>query len=364
MPGTYSSLYRRLHHIEKWLTISNLIQRKKLECLFSPTSLGAQLLLHSVLVRWAHLSIYDAGVQCLICGGAGAKAWSRRDMNSVDCAKITIMNITGAAMSVQQRNNVQVAGEGPVTMVFAHGFGCDLNMWRFFAPSFQDRYRTVLFDLVGGGKSDLSAYDRKKYGSLHGYAADVLDIVDEFADSAVIYVGHSVSAMIGMLAAIERPDCFAANVMIGPSPSFIDDGEYVGGFTRADIEELLEALESNYLGWSSTMAPAIMGSPEHPDLAQELTNSFCRTDPEIAKHFARATFMADHRAELLRVTTPTLIVQSNDDLLAPMTVGEYMNSKIAGSTLSIVENVGHCPHLSAPGASKEATEDFLRRLEL
>jgi sigma-B regulation protein RsbQ len=265
-------------------------------------------------------------------------------------------------MSVQQRNNVQVSGQGPVTMIFAHGFGCDLNMWRFFAPSFADRYRTVLFDLVGGGKSDLSAYDRNKYDSLTGYAADVLEIIDEFSDDPVVYVGHSVSAMIGMLAAIKRPECFAANVMVGPSPSFINDGDYVGGFTRTDIEELLEALESNYLGWSSTMAPVIMGSPEQPDLAQELTNSFCRTDPEIAKHFARVTFFADHRADLVKVTTPTLIVQSNDDLLAPLSVGDFMHSKIAGSALSVVENVGHCPHLSAPGPSKEATERFLNGL--
>ena len=262
-------------------------------------------------------------------------------------------------MSVKHRNNVQVSGEGPETMLFAHGFGCDLNMWRQFTPSFSNRYRTVLFDLVGGGQSDLSAYDRTKYGSLSGYADDVLEIIEEFADRPVIYVGHSVSAMIGMLAAIKRPDLFAANVMIGPSPSFIDDGDYVGGFTRSDIDELLDTLESNYLGWSSTMAPAIMGSPEQPELADQLTNSFCRTDPEIARHFARVTFLADHRADLSRVTTPTLIVQSSDDLLAPLSVGEYMQHAIAGSVLSVVKNVGHCPHLSAPGPSKAATEVFL-----
>lgn len=265
-------------------------------------------------------------------------------------------------MSVKRRNNVQVSGQGTVTMLFAHGFGCDLNMWRQFAPSFASRYRTVLFDLVGGGQSDLSAYDRDKYGSLSGYADDVLEIIEEFANGPVIHVGHSVSAMIGMLAAIKRPDLFAANVMIGPSPSFIDDGDYVGGFTRADIDELLEALESNYLGWSSTMAPAIMGAPEQPELAEQLTNSFCRTDPEIARHFARVTFLADHRADLSRVTTPTLIVQSSDDLLAPLAVGAYMQRAIARSALSVVKNVGHCPHLSAPGPSKEATETFLQTL--
>jgi len=269
-----------------------------------------------------------------------------------------------AAMAVRIRNNVQVFGDGPVTMVFAHGFGCDQTMWRYLAPRFQDRYQTVLFDLVGSGRSDLSAYDYGKYGSLHGYATDVLEIVDEVTSTPVIYVGHSVSAMIGMLAALEAPGKFAANVMVGPSPSFINDGDYVGGFSRTDIDGLLETLESNYLGWSSTMAPAIMGAPDQPELSDELTNSFCRTNPDIAKHFARVTFLADHRAELTRVTTPTLILQSNEDLLAPLVVGEYMHRKIPQSVLSIVENVGHCPHLSAPSASIDATEAFLQGLAL
>jgi len=267
-------------------------------------------------------------------------------------------------MSVRIRSNVHVQGDGPSTIVFAHGFGCDQNMWRLFAPSFADRYQTILFDLVGGGESDLTAYDRAKYGSLHGYAADVLEIVEEFAAGPVIYVGHSVSSIIGMLAAIKAPKKFAANVMIGPSPSFINDGTYVGGFTRSDIDELLQTLESNYLGWSSTMAPAIMGAPSGPEMGAELTNSFCRTNPEIAKHFARVTFLADHRAELSKVTTPTLIVQSDDDLLAPIGVGQYMHERISNSTLSIVANVGHCPHLSAPGPSKSATEAFLKNLGL
>ncbi|SAL83052.1 alpha/beta hydrolase [Caballeronia terrestris] len=267
-------------------------------------------------------------------------------------------------MSIRTRNNVHVHGTGPATIMFAHGFGCDQNMWRYMTPTFGERYRTILFDLVGSGNSDLRAYDRAKYGSLHGYATDLLEILDEVATGPVIYVGHSVSATIGMLAAIKSPERFAANVMVGPSPSFINDGDYVGGFTRRDIEDLLETLESNYLGWSSTMAPAIMGSPEQPELAEELTNSFCRTDPDIAKHFARVTFFADHRADLTRVTTPTLIVQSNDDLLAPLAVGEYMHRAIPNSTLSVVENVGHCPHLSAPCASIDVTKKFLRELAL
>ncbi|MDR5763104.1 alpha/beta hydrolase [Caballeronia sp. LZ035] len=265
-------------------------------------------------------------------------------------------------MSVLKRNNVQVLGSGPATMAFSHGFGCDQSMWRFVAPTFEGRYRTVLFDLVGSGGSDLASYDYTKYGALSGYADDVLEVLDETATGPVIFVGHSVSATIGMLAALRAPERFAANVMVGPSPSFINDGEYHGGFTRADVEELLETLENNFLGWSSTMAPAIMGAPEQPHLRDELVNSFCRTDPDIAKHFARVTFLADHRAELSRVSTPTLIVQSDDDFLAPVCVGEYMHRTIPGSRLAIVRNIGHCPHLSAPSASVDAIEGFLHEV--
>ncbi|WP_350029083.1 alpha/beta hydrolase [Caballeronia sp. GAFFF1] len=267
-------------------------------------------------------------------------------------------------MDILKRHNVYVDGTGTTTMMFAHGFGCDQNMWRHFAPAFAQRYRTILFDLVGSGDSDLTAYDRAKYSTLEGHADDVLEIVEQLSTGPVIFVGHSVSTMIGMLAAIKSPEQFAANVMIGPSPSFINDGNYVGGFERSDIEELLDTLESNYLGWSSTMAPSVMGAPEQPELAQELTNSFCRTDPGIAKHFARVTFLSDHRADLARVTTPTLIIQSNDDLLAPVSVGEFMRDVIPGSRLAMVENVGHCPHLSAPGPCIDATEDFLKQLAL
>ncbi|WP_250475618.1 alpha/beta hydrolase [Caballeronia sp. GAFFF1] len=266
-------------------------------------------------------------------------------------------------MNPLTRNNVRIEGRGPA-MIFAHGFGCDQTMWRFLAPTLAQRYTTILFDLVGSGKSELSAYDRDRYASLRGHAADVIEILDELNCPEAIFVGHSVSATIGMLAAIERPDRFSANVMIGPSPSFINDGDYVGGFTREDIEGLLETLEHNYLGWASTMAPAIMGVPDKPELRDELTNSFCRTDPEIAKHFARVTFLADHRADLSRVTTPTLIVQSDDDFLAPVGVGRYMSEMIPGSALSIVRNIGHCPHLSSPDASIDAMVGFLRERNL
>ena len=266
-------------------------------------------------------------------------------------------------MSVQQRNNVQVTGDGPATMVFVHGFGCDQNMFRFVAPSYASRYRTVLLDLVGSGNSDLKAYDRQKYSTLQGYADDIIEVLDEFATGPVVFVGHSVSAMMGMLADLKAPGRIAAHVMIGPSPCYINDGDYVGGFTRQDIEGLLETLESNYLGWSSNMAPAIMGAPDKPELGRELTNSFCRTDPEIAKQFARVTFMSDHRADLARLQTPALILQCSEDLIAPRTVGDYMHRTMPNSTLHIIDNVGHCPHLSEPDASVAAINDYLRTLQ-
>ena len=262
-------------------------------------------------------------------------------------------------MTVQQRNNVKVSGNGPATLFFAHGFGCDQNMWRLVQPAYAKRYRTVLFDLVGWGMSDLSAYDKKKYDTLQGYADDLQDIAEEFAQGPCVLVGHSVSAMIGMLADIKAPGLFRAHAMIGPSPCYVNDGDYVGGFERKDIDSLLETLESNYLGWSSNMAPAIMGAPNRPELGVELTNSFCRTDPEIAKHFARVTFLSDNRADLPKLATPTLILQSSDDLIAPVTVGQYLQRVLPHGTLKIIDNVGHCPHLSAPGASTDAINAFL-----
>jgi sigma-B regulation protein RsbQ len=264
-------------------------------------------------------------------------------------------------MNIQRRNNVHVVGNGPATMVLAHGFGCDQTMWRYLTPVFEDRFRLVLFDLVGSGNSDLSAYDREKYGRLHGYADDLLEIIDEFAQGPVVMVGHSVSAMIGMLATIAKPERFASHIMVAPSPCYINDGDYVGGLTAEDVEGLLDTLESNYLGWSSTMAPAIMGAPDQPELGEELTNSFCRTDPEIAKHFARVTFLSDHREDLAKSPTPSLILQCSDDLIAPLSVGEYMQRTMPNGTLTIVQNVGHCPHMSAPSESAQAIDGYLRQ---
>jgi sigma-B regulation protein RsbQ len=262
-------------------------------------------------------------------------------------------------VSLEKRNNVHIFGRGPATMFFGHGFGCDQNMWRLLAPRYAERYRVVLFDLVGSGGSDLAAYDRVRYDSLHGYADDMLELAHAFAEGPSIFVGHSVSAMIGLLANVKEPAAYVAQIMIGPSPCYINDGDYVGGFTRGDIESLLGTLESNYLGWSSNMAPVIMGAPEQPELGVELTNSFCRTDPDIALQFARVTFLSDVRAEVPKLRAPALIVQCNDDVIAPVQVGEFLHRELPRSTLSIIDNIGHCPHLSAPSATATAIDEFL-----
>jgi sigma-B regulation protein RsbQ len=262
-------------------------------------------------------------------------------------------------LNIEQRNNIRIHGDGPVTMVLAHGFGCDQSMWRFFVPAFRDRYRIVLFDLVGSGNSDLSAYDHDKYATLHGHAQDVIDIIDHCGGGPVIFVGHSVSAMIGVLASIAAPEKFAANIMVGPSACHIDHEGYHGGFSLADIHDLLDTMDSNYLGWSSMIAPKIMGAPDQPALGEELSNSFCRTDPVIAKHFARVTFLSDHRAELPKSTVPTLILQCSDDLIAPPEVGAFIHQAIPRSKLVMIENTGHCPHLSAPNASVAAIREFV-----
>lgn len=265
-------------------------------------------------------------------------------------------------MSTLLRNNVRIVGEGPATMVFAHGFGCDQNMWRLLAPRYAARFRTVTFDLVGSGSSDLAAYDAGKYASLAGYADDLIEIVDEVATGPVIFVGHSVSAMIGLLAGVKAPTKIAAHVMIGPSPGYINDGDYIGGFTRPDIDGLLDMLESNYLGWASSMGPAIMGAPDQPELGTELTASFCRTDPQIARQFARVTFLSDNRADVAHLAAPVLVIQSAEDIIAPVSVGEYLQRWLPDCTLAVVDNVGHCPHLSAPDACAAAIDAFLARL--
>jgi sigma-B regulation protein RsbQ len=265
-------------------------------------------------------------------------------------------------VTITERNNVRVSGSGGRAMLFAHGFGCDQNMWRFVVPAFENDYRVVLFDHVGAGRSDISSYSREKYGTLDGYAIDVLEICEELGLEDVIFVGHSVSAMIGVLAARRQPARFEALILVGPSPRYINDDDYVGGFSRSDIEELLDSLDSNYLGWSAAMAPAIMGNPERPELGSELANSFCRTDPEIAGHFARVTFLSDNREDLSVVNIPTLILQCSDDIIAPPSVGEFVHAQMPRSELVQLKAIGHCPNLSAPEETTAAIKEFLGRL--
>ena len=262
--------------------------------------------------------------------------------------------------TVLARNNVKVLGQGTQPMLFAHGFGCDQNMWRFVTPAFERDYRIILFDYVGSGKSDLDAYDAERYGTLAGYAEDVLDICRALDLREVIFVGHSVSSMVGVLAANQEPDRFARLILVGPSPRYINDGaDYVGGFERADIEGLLETMEKNYIGWANFLAPAIMKNPDRPGLSEELEESFCSTDPIIARRFAEATFFADNRADLAVVRIPSLIMQCSDDMIAPLAVGDYLNRALPGSSLVVLRATGHCPHMSHPEETIQVIRDYL-----
>ncbi len=262
-------------------------------------------------------------------------------------------------MTVEKRNNVNIIGKGKQAILFAHGYGCDQNMWRFITPAFLDEYKIVLIDHVGSGKSDCTLYTKIKYATLQGYADDLLEICENLKLSDVILVAHSVSTMIGLLAAKKKPDLFKNLVMIGPSPRYINDDEYFGGFSEEDINEMVETLDSNYLGWSSAITPVIMGNPDKPELTEELKNSFCQNDPEIAKHFARVTFLGDNRKDILDLKTPTLIIQCSNDIIAPVKVGKYLHDKIKNSKMEILETTGHCPHLSNPKETIQLIKNYL-----
>ncbi|HUQ83217.1 MAG TPA: alpha/beta hydrolase [Gemmatimonadaceae bacterium] len=261
--------------------------------------------------------------------------------------------------TIVARNNVRVFGRGTQPMLFVHGFGCDQNMWRFVTPAFENDYRIVLFDYVGSGNSDLGAYDRDRYASLDGYAQDVLDVCRDLDLQDVIFVGHSVSGMVGLLAANQEPERFARLVMVGPSPRYVNDDGYVGGFERKDIEGLLETMEHNYIGWANFLAPAVIKNPDRPELTQELTESFCSTDPVIARQFAEATFLSDNRADLALATVPSLIMQCSDDMIAPVDVGEYLARTLPGSTLRVMRATGHCPHMSHPDETIAVIKEYL-----
>lgn len=262
-------------------------------------------------------------------------------------------------MDPLSRHNVNVSGRGGRSMMFAHGFGCDQNMWRFVAPAFEETHRVILFDHVGCGKADRSAWDPERHSTLQGYADDVVDIARALAVTDGIFVGHSVSAMIGILAARAAPELFGKLVLIGPSPCYINDGDYRGGFERSDIEELMTFMDSNFLGWSAALTPQIMANPDRPDLTEELNNSFCRTDPDIAKQFARVTFLSDNRDDLEGVKLPVLILQCSDDLIAPASVGAYVHERLAASDLVTLKATGHCPNLSAPEETVEAIRAWI-----
>ena len=271
-------------------------------------------------------------------------------------------NSTTGNTDVYAKNNVHVLGDADApTIMLAHGFGCDQNLWRLITARLIPRFRVVLFDHVGSGASDPSAWDESRYSSLEGYADDILDIVAQLDLTDVVFVGHSVAAMMGVLAVAADPSRFAGLVLLTPSPCYLDDGDYRGGFSRADIGELLDSLESNYLGWSRAMAPNIMGTPDRPELGDELTESFCRTDPARALVFARTTFLSDNRSDLERVSIPTLVIECAHDTLAPREVGDYVHRKITGSELVTLDANGHCPHLSAPDATANAIAEFASR---
>jgi sigma-B regulation protein RsbQ len=270
-----------------------------------------------------------------------------------------LASATAYMTDVLARNNVKVLGRGTQPMLFAHGFGCDQNMWRFITPAFENDYKLVLFDYVGAGKSDWSAYDPQRYSTLDGYVQDVLDVCRALDLRDVIFVGHSVSSMVGVLAAKREPDRFSRLIMVGPSPRYINDGDYVGGFERPDIEGLLDLMDRNYIGWANFLAPVIMKNDDRPELTRELHESFCSTDPKIARRFAETTFFADNRGDLPDVTVPSLIMQCSEDAIAPAEVGRYLYRTMPNSTLRLMKATGHCPHISHPDETIEAIREYL-----
>jgi sigma-B regulation protein RsbQ len=263
--------------------------------------------------------------------------------------------------AIRARNNVHFSGRGERTMMFAHGFGCDQTMWRFVAPAFEADYRVVVFDYVGCGKSDWTAWDAQRYGSLLGYAKDVLDIMSAFDLHDVVFVGHSVSAMIGILASIEAPERFSHLIHIGPSPRYVNDAGYIGGFERKDIEGLLELMDKNYVGWAAFLAPVVMKNPGQTELTEELQASFCATDPRVTRQFARVTFLSDNRSDLAKVTVRSLILQCSEDSIAPDSVGRYLQGALREATLWQMSATGHCPHMSHPDETVALMKRYLQQ---
>ncbi len=261
--------------------------------------------------------------------------------------------------NIVKRNNVKNFGEGKQPLVFAHGFGCDQNMWRFITPSFEKDYKIILFDYVGCGGSDLTAFNAERYASLHGYAQDIVEVCEALNIKNAIFVGHSVSCMIGLLASLQSPQLFTKLIMVGPSPCYINDGDYFGGFTKKDIQGLLDTMDKNYIGWANFLAPAIMANSEKPELGNELKQSFCSTDPVIARRFAETTFFADNREDLKKIKIPSLIMQCAEDIIAPVQIGHYLKDNMPQSSLRLMKATGHCPHMSAPDETVLLIKEFL-----
>jgi sigma-B regulation protein RsbQ len=263
------------------------------------------------------------------------------------------------SQAILRRNNVHVKGRGKSPMVFAHGFGCDQDMWRFVAPAFEDDHRTVLFDYAGCGKSDWSAWNPQRYGSLQGYVQDLVEVCDALDLRGAVFVGHSVSAMIGLLASVQRPALFERMVLLGPSPAYVNEGAYRGGFERPEIEGLLDLMEKNFLGWAAFLAPVVMKNQDQPERVRELQQSFCAADPRVTREFARTTFLSDNRADLPQVSVPSLVLQCSEDAIAPLAVGEYVARNLPRSTLRIMKATGHCPHMSHPAETIALMKEYL-----
>ena len=262
-------------------------------------------------------------------------------------------------IDVLKRNNVNIIGKGDKVILFAHGFGCSQNAWKRIISSFAEEYKLVLFDYVGAGKSDISAYDNSRYNSLDGYAMDIIEICDELKIKDAIFIGHSVSAMIGALVAIKHPCIFKKLIFIAPSPCYINEEGYVGGFEKEDIDALLELMENDFASFTKSMVPVIVANPSQPELADEMENNFCTTDKEILKQFARITFLSDNRKDLPDIPVESLTLQCSEDIIAPTEVGKYINENTPKNKLVILQATGHCPHMSAPEETINNIKSFL-----
>jgi sigma-B regulation protein RsbQ len=262
--------------------------------------------------------------------------------------------------TIQRRNNICISGQGGRPLMFVHGLGCDQRMWRYVAPTFEPDYKVIKLDLVGCGQSELAAFNPDRYSKLEGYAQDILDAIEALDLHDLTFVGHSVSSMLGAIAAIRQPERFSKLIMVAPSPCYLNHPpDYLGGFDRQDIEELIDMMDKNYMGWASFLAPLAMGNSDSPQLAQELEHSFCSTDPITAKSFAKVTFYSDCRPLLPKIVTPCLVLQCSEDALVPEPIGEYLHHHIPHSSYIKMKATGHCPHLSNPVETAAVIRNYI-----